>query len=103
MPDPAEAPPRCPFSRHYSYRTEQYTIAVGWAELSEIIAMIDDLWEHVEAGVPKADDKTGAMFSALLDHVDGLREWTGWGGVPGQYLESPDPLLAATVAAEVAR
>jgi hypothetical protein len=85
--------PRCPYTRSFRYIDGQYHITIGWAELTEIIDMLDDVWVFAEEAT-HGNDKLGEMFAALTDHIDGLREWTGWGGVPGKYLTAPAEVTA---------
>jgi len=78
-------PPKCPYSRTLSYATWEYSIHLGWAEMCDLMDKVDDLWQAVEDEWKPPSDKIGEMFGALMEHLDGLREWTGWGGVPGEY------------------
>lgn len=80
----AAGPPRCPYSRHLSRITNEYTIQVGYKELSDIADRIVEVWDMLR--LDATDEKIGTGFEALLAHVDSLREWTGWGGVPGKYV-----------------
>lgn len=101
MPNPKTAPPDdkemgvakagpCPYGRSLHYHSMEYTIDVGWDELTEIIDMIDDLWMLVETEHKPPSERVGEHFGSLLNHVTSLREWTGWGGVPGKYLGGND-------------
>ena len=83
-PEPATVPPRCPFSRSLSYSTWQYSVHLDYAGLTDLMDEVFDLWERVEAeGTTEVIDD---RFEALTNHIMGLREWTGWDGVPGEYL-----------------
>ncbi len=83
--DMPAAPLRCPFGRHYSFATGQYSVGLGYEDLTRVMERILDVWDHLEeAGV--MDDQARDMFESLLGHLSTTREWTGWGGVPGRYL-----------------
>jgi len=86
-------PDKCPYSRHFSYATCQYTIAIGYAELTEIIEGLDDLWQRVE-DTHGPHEVIGDAFAAILGTVDAMREWTGWGGIPGKYTGETGPGVA---------
>lgn len=78
-----EAAP-CKYPRHLSYVTWEYSIRIGYAELTGILDRIGALWDHLE-DTGTMDNPAGDMFEALLDHIAGMREHTGWGGVPGKF------------------
>ena len=67
-------PPRCPHARHFSYATNEYSIDLGYGDFTEIMEQVINLLEHVEGWV---DDKARDQFDALMEHLAGLRQWTG--------------------------
>lgn len=77
-----EAAP-CKYPRHLSYVTWEYSIRVGYADLTELMDEVCDLWDRVEA--EGTTTVIGDGFEALLDHVKEMREYTGWDGVPGKF------------------
>jgi hypothetical protein len=85
----AEAPPRCPYSRHFSYATEQYSIQVGFDELTEIMDKVFEVWDSLK--LDATNERIGDGFNELVEHIAGLREWTGWGGIPWKYLGETGP------------
>ena len=77
--------PKCPFPRSLCYVTGEYSIRLDYAGLTRLMEEVFALWDSLESsGV--MDNKAGGMFEALLEHIGGLREWTGWDGVPGEFL-----------------
>lgn len=99
--DPAP-PPRCPYSRHYSKVTGQYSIRLDYAGLTQLMDHVFDVWDIVEAkffrdaeGCPEPGTLAASLvvtegriadeFEALIERIGALREWTGWDGVPREY------------------
>jgi len=82
-------PPRCPFPRSFSYVTEQYSIELDYAAFDTLSAAVYDVWEATEQG--KDQNVIGDMFEALLERIDAMQAWTGWGGIPGKYLGETGP------------
>jgi hypothetical protein len=82
----AEAPAKCPYNRHLSYITWQYSISLGYADLTLVMDGIDAIWQRVE-DVHGPHEGIGDEFAAVLDLVERMREWTGWGGIPEKLLE----------------
>jgi hypothetical protein len=80
------APLPCPFGRHLSYATWEYSIQIGYADLTGILDQIEALWDHLE-DTGTMDNPAGDMLEGLLDHIREMREWTGWGGVPGEFTQ----------------
>ena len=78
---PDDAPP----PRHLSYITGEYDIRIGYAELTEIIDMVFEVWDSLK--LDATNEQIGDGFSELVEHIVGLREFTGWGGVAGKYLQ----------------
>jgi hypothetical protein len=85
---PAEPMPKgppegkCPYPRSLSYATWQYSLQLDYQAFEIITAALYDLWENLElkagGSLPAPE---GDMFEALIKHVTGLQNWTGWGGV----------------------
>jgi hypothetical protein len=66
----------CPFTCTLSYVTREYSIRLGYADLTRIMDLVYRVWEHMErAGV--TDEKSAGMFGDLVEHIGFLREWTG--------------------------
>lgn len=70
--------------RHLSYLTGEYDIRIGYAELTEIMDRVFEVWDSLK--LDAADELIGDGFSELVEHIMGLRAHTGWGGVAGKYL-----------------
>lgn len=68
------APAKCPYVRHLSYRTCEYSIDVGFDDLTELMDETVALLEHVENWV---DDEGRDMFDALIVRIARMRKWTG--------------------------
>jgi hypothetical protein len=79
---PASPPEAARPPRHLSYITGEYSIRLGYAELTIIMDAIYDVWDSLETS-GTMDNKAGDMVEALLERVAGLRNQTGWAGVPG--------------------
>lgn len=77
-------PAKCPPSQSFSYVTGQYSIKLDYAGLTELLDEAYDLWDRVEA--EGTTTVIGDGFEALCAHIADLREFTGWGGVPGKLL-----------------
>jgi hypothetical protein len=71
-------------STSYSKITGETTIHIGYAELTEVMDMVFGVWDSLK--LDATDERIGERFNDLVEHLDGLREWTGWGGVPGKLL-----------------
>lgn len=78
-----EAAP-CKYPRHLSYVTWEYSIRIGYADLTELMDEVCDLWDRVEA--EGTTTVIGDGFEDLIAHIGRLRDWTGWDGVPGEFL-----------------
>ena len=78
-----DAPPRCPYSRHFSYITGQYYTEIGYDDFTELMDGLIDLWERTET--IGTSEVIADGFEAMIDRIRSMREWTGWGGVPGIY------------------
>jgi hypothetical protein len=86
-------PGRCPFSQSLSYVTGEYSIHLGYAELTVIMDEVADLQDRVEAEGTTA--VIGDGFEDLVAHIARLRDWTGWPGVPETVLPAgPAPAAA---------
>lgn len=88
--DPTEIAPvaadgPCPYGRSLSYATNEYSLTIGYKELTGIMELVDQAWEAVEDAFP-IGEALGEQFAAIMEHVESLRQWTGWGGVPGKYI-----------------
>lgn len=77
-------PGKCPYSRSLSYATMEYSIQLDYAGFTELLDMAYSVWDSLE--LDARNEKIGDGFEALVERISGLREWTGWAGVPGKYL-----------------
>jgi post-segregation antitoxin (ccd killing protein) len=90
-PDPdrgqgRDLPTGCPVGS-LSCITGEYSVHLGYAELTDLMDEVFDLWDRVEAA--GTTTVIGDGFDDLIAHVERLRSWTGWGGVAGKYLRLP--------------
>jgi hypothetical protein len=70
--------------RHLSYLTCEWSVELDYAALTDLMDHVFDLWDMLN--LDATDEKIGDGFSALVEHIARLRDFTGWGGVPGKYL-----------------
>lgn len=80
----AADPLRCPYGRHFSKITGKYSVDIGYDDLTSIMDMVFTVWDSLR--LDATDDKIGDAFKGLVEHVESFRQWTGWGGVPGEYV-----------------
>ena len=48
-----------------------------------------EVWDSLK--LDAANERIGDGFNSLVEHIAALREWTGWGGIPGKYLGETGP------------
>ena len=63
--------------------TSEYSIELNYDGLTALMDRVFAVWDSLK--LDATDEEIGNGFEALVGHVAYLREWTGWGGVPGIY------------------
>ncbi len=92
---PLEPRKWCPYSRHLSKITWRYSIELSYEDFTEVIDGIIDLWDRVEELPGGCPEIIADEFIAIIDRIQSMQAWTGWGGVPGIYTtvaaNAPEP------------